>query len=89
MEVGSRIACGLEGSLIFEYVFKSSKVGFLKYMFDLNCCFASVATAFISTKTMKAWKITEYRLTGFADFKTWKVLSEYGLENRIYYVFYI
>ena len=89
MEVGSRIACGLEGSLIFEYVFKTSKFGFLKYTFDLDCCLASVAAACISTKTTTAWKITEYRSTGFADFKTWKVISEYGLENRLYHVFYI
>ena len=80
MEVGSRIACGLEGWLIFEYVFKSSKVGFLKYMFDLNCCFASVATDCNSSQTITVWKMTEYGITGFADLKTLIVLREYGLK---------
>ena len=80
MEVGSRIACGLEGLLIFEYLFKSSKIGFLKYMFDLNCCFASVATDCNSTQTITVLKMTEYGLPGFADLKTLIVLREYGLK---------
>ena len=80
MEGGSRIACGLEGLSIFEYVLKSSKVGFLKYMFDLNCCFASVATDCNSTQTITVLKMTEYGLTDFADLKTLIVLREYGLK---------
>ena len=80
MEGGSRIACGLEGLLIFEYVFKFSKVGFLRYMFDLNCCFASVATDCNSSQTITVWKMTECGITGFADLKTLIVLREYGLK---------
>ena len=87
MEVGSRIACGLEGWLIFEYVFKSSKVGFLKYMFDLNCCFASVATDCSSTNTITMQKMIKYGLTGLTDFKTLIVLREYGLKIEYIMIF--